>query len=173
MEDGMKAPGCKFLFHGIIVGLLLITAMSVAQSKAGDTKDAKEIAAFKLTTDGLTKLSNSLKALDELSKKNPALREKVEDSDNGEETIDETLALYERHPEVISAIKSSGLTPREFVVTNYALVVNSMAMAYRKAGMKDVPPGASTANMNFIETHRKEIEAMNKEKKPQSDDEKQ
>lgn len=176
----MKSPICKFLAHGFIIVLLLgLAAMGVAQSKTGDTKDTKdtkEIGAFRLTMDGLTKFSNSLKTLGELTKKNPSLKEKVDNSDSGEQTIDETLALYDRHPEVVSAIKTSGLTPRQFVVTSYALVANSMALAYRKAGMKGIPPGASTANMEFIEAHQKEIQALNPNKEntdPQDDDEKQ
>ena len=172
----MVSANRKTLAHGIIAALLLgLPAMAVAQSKTEDTKDAKEIAAFRLTTDGLTKFSNAAKALNELGRKNPSLKEKVENSNAGEQTIDETLAIYERHPELVGAIKSSGLTPRQFIVTSYALAINSMALAYQKAGVtKEIPAGASSANMEFIEAHHKEIAALNPDrenKSPQKDDE--
>ena len=178
LEDGMKASDRKCLARGIIAALLFgLTLTALAQSKTEDTKDTKdtrEIAAFRLSTDGLTKFSNAAKALKELGKKNPSLKEKVDNSDAGEQTIDETVGIYERHPELVNAIKSAGLTPRQFIVTSYALVINGMALAYRKLGMtRDIPAGASTANMNFIESHQKEIEALNpdRDKATEKDDE--
>ena len=157
--------------------LLGLAATTFAQSRPQDTKDIKEIAAFKLTTDGLTKFSKAARALDDMAKKNPSLKERQDlFSDKPDKTIDETVREYERIPGLVSTIKTSGLTPREFVVLSYTLMANSMALANKQAGMKEMPPGASKANMDFIQTHQKEIQALSPDKEkspPQNKDETQ
>jgi len=173
----MSSPNRQPSVCLIVAATLLCWAAGAAgQVPTKESKDTREVAAYKLTTEGLTKYVKVAKALDELSKKEPSLKEKeLLSSDNGQKTIDETVQVYERYPQVISAIKSAAFTPREFVVFTYALMTNSFALAFKQAGMlKDLPPGTSAANIDFIEKHQKEIKALggeNERKPPENNPE--
>ncbi len=151
-----KSSHCAIL----TAALVCLSAFAVAQTPNKATKDEKEIAAFKLTTEGFTKYSKAVAAMSELEKKDPSFKEKHESSDS--QTIDETVQQFERTPQAMSALKSAGLTPRQFVLTTYALVVNAIVLAFKQQPgmMKELPAGASKENIEFMEKHRKEIEAL-------------
>jgi len=159
-----------FCCHLALAFVVLVSPnIAFAQTHAETDKDLREITAYKLTDDDFTKMRQAQKAMEDLEKKNPALKKKDnEESDNGQKSIDQSVQQIEAHPELKSALKSAGLTPRHFVVITYALFANAVAIASKKAGAKQLPPGASAANIDFLEKHQKELEELQKDSAPQN-----
>ncbi|MBV9074837.1 MAG: hypothetical protein JOZ10_14505 [Acidobacteria bacterium] len=139
-------------------------------------KEAQEIANFRLSTDNLEKMSKAMEAFNALGDSNPELKDACEslNSEDRQKTMQETVSCIERHPSAVSALRSAGMTPKEFVLTTYAMMINSFGLAYKQMGVKTLFPGASEANMNFIETHQEAIKKLTppdqQKSSPQPDD---
>src|SRR5436309_3126674 len=94
-------------------------------SKPGSTTaargDLREIAGYQLTKDKLLKLARACTELNKATQQNPALKKKLEIQENA--SIDDSARAYDSMPEAARAIRSAGLTSREFVVGFTALLV--------------------------------------------------
>jgi len=126
-------------------------------------KEAQEIANFRLSTESLEKMSKAVQAFNALGDSNPELKDACEppnSEDRQNQTVQETVSCIEKHPPAVSALRSAGMTPREFVLTTYAVMLNSFGLTYKQMGVKRLFPGASEANMNFIETHQEAIKKL-------------
>ena len=84
------------------------------------------------------------------------------------ESIDQIVKEIEREPKLGAAIRRAGLSPREFVVAQFALMTAGMAAEVLKmqptanvdslARELEIP----AANIRFVREHRAEIEAKGK-----------
>lgn len=146
---------------------------NIRDAKARQTpqqrKDAQEIANFRLSMDELTKCAKAEHSLQALAEQHPELKglsngQKSESQNNSdqsnEKTIDESLQLLEKHPEAASAIRNAGMTPREFILTVYAVMTNSFGLAYKQMGVKELFPGTSEENMAFVQAHQQDIKKL-------------
>jgi hypothetical protein len=84
----------------------------------------------------------------------------------GQKSIDDIAAFYDRVPEVKRAIASSNLTPREYVLTQFALFQSYMLVtamdAQKKTTLDDVPPGVNMQNVAFVRANRTQLDAIMK-----------
>jgi len=133
------------------------TNNSKSTSTTAAKGDLREIAGYQLSKDKLLKLAKACTELNKATQQNPALKKKLEIQENA--SIDDSARVYDSMPDAAKAIRSAGLTSREFVVGITALLVNSFAIAGKGYGSKEVPEGASKENMAVIEAYQKDPSA--------------
>jgi hypothetical protein len=82
--------------------------------------------------------------------------------DNGKKgTIDLETKLYETQPLAVAAIKSSGISVREFVVTTATFTGAYMAAGMIKAQqLKEPPPYVSKENVAFMTQNYDKVTAI-------------
>jgi hypothetical protein len=70
-------------------------------------------------------------------------------------------ARLENHSGLSAALKTAGITPREYAKFAIALVGAHLAYGFVKAGvLKRVPEGAPSINVEFVKTHEDEVTAV-------------
>jgi|GEM_PF-1372450 len=152
------------ILWAVIAIASLISAPSGADELADN--DTKEIGGYVLTEAGLAKYMQAAKNMGEVAKQPGAC-----DSDDGDDaplSLDALAARIDSIPGATAAIKSAGMTPREYTVFMFSLVQNgTAAWALDQPGGK-LPPGTSMANVNFYRTHAAAIQKAEKER-PSSD----
>jgi hypothetical protein len=99
-----------------------------------------------------------------------ALEAKIDAMEQAAQAADEgetkTLADLERKiakmPHLAEALQSAGLSAREFARFELAGLQAAMVAEYQKTGqLKEIPPGVSKENVQFILDHEKELADIN------------
>jgi hypothetical protein len=145
-------------------------AISLPAAAAAQQSDA-DLQAISATTLTMPKYKQYLDATVNLANAaadNPGLAEGMQDS--GEKSIDEQVRMLESKPQVKAAVTSTGLSTREFVLTQWALLQTGMAYAMTKgtgASQDDMikKAGVSKANMDFYAQNEAEINKLAEEAK--------
>lgn len=115
-------------------------------------EDEKAIHDFKLTTSNTDKLADAGKRVRLLAEKDKSL-EKDNPMQNGK-TFDDSVKRIEAHPQVVGAMKSAGVSPREFVVGTFTLMTAAMWSGMKKNyPQAPVPPYVNADNLKFVEDH--------------------
>jgi hypothetical protein len=151
--------------HALAVMALSLPAAAEAQQSDADLK------AVSATTLTMPKYKQYLDATVNLAKvaaKNPGLAEGMKDG--GEKSIDEQVKALESIPQVKAAVTSTGLSTRDYVLTQWALLQTGMAYAMTKqsgASQEDMikQAGVSKANMDFYAQNEAEINKLAEEAK--------
>lgn len=146
----------------IAVALLAPTA-SVAQHLAD--RDTREISSYVLTEAGLAKYTQATRNLGALAKR---MSDACDDGDDGQDTqsLDDAVAHFDAIPGVRAAIKSAGMTTREYIVFTWSLFQNGMAaLALDQPGAK-LPPSVSMPNVTFYRKHETALKKLGEETKP-------
>ena len=146
----------------VLAGMLFAGADARALQAGGGVNpgDAKQLYDYNLSMDKILKTSAATRALEELGKQHPEVNG-MQDANS----IDDTVQKLEKYPEAVAAIRSSGLTPHEYVVCLMTLIQASMAVGFKKSGTyKDYPPQmlkvVSKTNLDFTEQHWDEIQKL-------------
>jgi hypothetical protein len=144
---------------GLALAAFLLLGVGVAASQ--DEKTAAQVEAeknevknFVLTSDKLDKYAEALKAMRKVQKDDPALKKQMDDdnSKNPSNTIAGSVATIEKYPPVVTALKSAGLSPRDFVVMTYTLINSAAAVHMKKLGaIKEYPDSVLPDNAAFVE----------------------
>ena len=152
---------------GAGMAVLAVCALGIAQQppprgNPPDDADSKEYKNFRLTMENVNKFVAASKSLVKLSHDNPDLEKQME-SQADARTIDDAVTTTEKYPAVTAAIKSAGLTTRDFVVMTGTLMGAEMAVGMKKQGqIKQFPPSVSAANAAFVEQNWDKLNAMMK-----------
>lgn len=94
---------------------------------------------------------------------------RAEEEDDGEVDVDWNEAMtiagmarrIDTTPEAAAAVRAVGLSSREYATASLALLHASLADAMLKQKLlKQVPPEVSKRNLEFVQAHAKEIEAL-------------
>jgi hypothetical protein len=143
----------------LVAGTLLATG-ALAQSKAAEEADQKEIYNYTLNMDKIQRFGKVMAALQDLEKKHP----EAKDDSNGK-TLDDIAQKFQKYPDAIAVLSKNGFTPREFAVCTMSLIQTGMAVGFKKNGTyKEYPPEMlkliSKANLDFAEQHWDEIQKV-------------
>jgi len=93
--------------------------------------DSVALASYRLDEEKLARFEVAIAALDAQAKGDQSLRSELEHDEAKEEGIDRFVESIEQgKPKMLAVIKSAGMTPREFVMTSFAL---TLAMVYADA----------------------------------------
>ena len=142
-----------------VMALSLPVAAEAQQSDA----DLKAVSATTLTMPKYKQYLDATVNLANVAAKNPGIAEGMKDG--GEKSIDEQVKMLESNPQVKAAVTSTGLSTRDYVLTQWALLQTGMAHAMTKNGgasqedmMKQA--GVSKANMDFYAQNEAEINKL-------------
>jgi hypothetical protein len=130
--------------------LLALPRIALAQDA-----DTQEVLRYTLTEAGLAKYIQATKKLVAL----PGSGCDDEDSES-QPSLDAMVARLETAPGAKAAVQSVGMAPREYVLFSMSLLHNGIAAwAVSQPGGK-LPPGASQANVDFVNNHSAQLKQL-------------
>lgn len=154
-----------FRIRPLALGAALACALTASLHAQGDGSslnpaERQALMSHRLTMDNISKMADASVKLTELSKKDPKLGD-VREGDEAK-NLSELVAKMDALPPVKSAIASSGLTTREWVLTMFELQMVHSAFVMKQMG-GEAAKGAETLpvsaeNMQFFTTHHAQIE---------------
>lgn len=161
----MSSLSRRVCTHALAVMALSLAAAAEAQQSDADLK---AVSATTLTMPKYKQYLDATMNLANVAAKNPGLAEGMKDG--GEKSIDEQVEAFESNPQVKAAVTSTGLTTRDYVLTQWALLQTGMAYAMTKgtgATQDDMikKAGVSKANMDFYAQNEAEINKLAEEAK--------
>lgn len=131
-----------------------------AQGGAKDA-DVKAIQSYRLTESGLSKFMQATRNIAQAAKAHPEIANEQED-DGSDKSLDDMVAIYDRHPEIKHAITSTGMTSRDYVLFTFAMFQAGMAAGVQQMGGK-LPEGVSGQNIEFYKKHEAELKKFGEE----------
>ena len=136
-----------------VLSLALPAAAKGGPGQSGDLapEDQKAIHDYKLTNSTIDKLLAAGAKLRALAEKDPAMAKfRPMDAKN----IDESVKRMAEYPQGVAALKSAGLSPREFMVGTYALMTAAMWITMKKSyPQAQAPEYVNPGNMKFVDDH--------------------
>jgi hypothetical protein len=147
-----------------------ITAMALslpaATAQAQSDADLKAVSTTTLTMPKYKQYLDATVNLASVAARNPGLAEGMKGS--SEKSITDQVKALEGNPQVRASITSTGLSTRDYVLTQWALVQTGMAYAMTKgspASQEEVikKGGVSKANLDFYAKNEAEITRLAKE----------
>jgi hypothetical protein len=147
--------------------LALSTFPARAQKASDEDSDAKEIAAYSLSMDGIRHLAAATSELKEWEQKNPELSKGMDgDELKNAGSISEQAKVFDsKFPQAIAVLKKNGFSAREYLVSLYAFVEAAMVVTFKKAGQApdaDKLNGVvNPANIDLVEKNWEEIQKLN------------
>ena len=143
-----------------------VVALSIAVSCGAQTtpKEAQDLAAYALTMDHVTRHYQTLMDLTRQEQQDAALKSDLQSW--SKLTLDRQIQLYEANPKVAAIVKAHGITARDQVMTQTALMALMIALPSieQKRGPNaknklqfDASPAA---HVKFYRDHQEEITKM-------------
>jgi len=138
----------------VAFALALLAPMAAAQNLAD--RDAKEVADYVLTEAALAKYTKAVHKLHPLKEQlqQDCNREDAPDSLNG------MAAHMDAVPAVKAALKTAGVTSREYLLFSWSVFQNGMAVWALDQPGGALPPGTKPANVTFYRAHKAELEKL-------------
>lgn len=155
--------------HGslpIIAAFALMVPLP-ASAQTGADADTREVNAYKLTEAGLARYMQAARNVAQLAGQTPpACAEDEDDADSGNgKSIDQLVASLDANAKIRSAIQSTGMTTREYVVFGIAVFQAGMAAwALDQPGGK-LPAGVGMDNVTFYRKHDAALRKLGEETK--------
>ena len=133
------------------------TAAADSQVPAG--APVADGAGFELSMDGVDRWLEAARNLAALAKQDPALEDATA-MDVGEDT-DTYVARLDSLPKAAAAIRSAGLSTRDYAMTSEAITGALFAVGMLEAnGIKELPPELrDNQHVRFVQEHKDEIAA--------------
>ncbi|HEX6060364.1 MAG TPA: hypothetical protein VFZ11_15245 [Gemmatimonadaceae bacterium] len=147
--------------------VVLVTGSAAAQSSA----DEQAVAAYRLTMPALKKAGQATERMLELVLRDEGLARELEtlaeeEDEESDQSISDIVAAYERMPKLKGAITGTGLTVREFVVMQLAMLQSALVVAFQDAENTGkeitIPPGISKENVAFVRANWDELQRMSR-----------
>lgn len=139
----------------VAFALALLAPMAAEAQNLAD-RDAKEVADYVLTDAALAKYTKAVHKLHPLKEQlqQDCDREDARDSLNG------MAARMDGVPAVKAALKTAGMTSREYLVFSWSVFQNGMAVWALDQPGGALPPGTKPANVTFYRAHKAELEKL-------------
>jgi hypothetical protein len=149
-----------------VFAILVLSLASTAAAQSQPDADLKAISATTLTMPRYKQYLDATVNLANLAAKDPGLKNRLEGF--GNQSLAEQIKLLDRVPQVRGAITATGLTTRDYVLTQGALLQAGMAYAMTKGSGVPVDSvvkkaGVSRANLEFYQKNEAEIGRLAKE----------
>lgn len=137
------------------VGALVIVSTTLPSAARAQGTDVK------LTMANITQMYKALQNVALASIGHPEVADGL--SIDGDQSEEQAVASISSHPAVVAALRSAGLTPRQYVDITFAYLGASMAYGFSKSikGYK-IPASVNSANVAFVRDHEAELLALQK-----------
>ena len=135
-----------------IIVVFVLTPMAVEAQDLAD-RDAKEVTEYVLTDAALAKYTQAVRKLQ------PLMDQLSQDCDgeDGPKSLNGAAARMDQVPGVQLALKSAGMTSREYLLFSFSIFHNGMAAWALDQPKGTLPPGVKMANVNFYRAHEAEL----------------
>jgi hypothetical protein len=139
----------------LVVITLLVAVQGRASAQAQGVADAA-IETYPLTMPNIRKMAGAYERLDAALAANPALARRLE-SDDAAKSAADVIARLDREPVVREAIVGAGITTRDLVFTQFALLIAGMTDFAVQAGAKSPTAPVAVANLKLYQQNRAEL----------------
>lgn len=160
----MSSLSRRVCTHALTVMALSLPATpAVAQQSEADLK---AISAYTLTLPKYKQYLDAMVNLATVASQNPGIGEGMKSSDD--ESIASQIKELESHPQFRGAITATGLTPKDYVLTQWAMLQTGMVYAMSRgsgASQEELAKksGVSKANLEFYAQNEAEITRLAKD----------
>jgi hypothetical protein len=142
------------LLQGCVAAATFLLLLPAPRADALPEADTREVRAYVLTEEMLGKYVDATRKLSVI----PVECEEEDEADVG--SLTEAAARIDAVPGANAAVKSAGMTSRQYVVFAFSLIENAFAAyALEQPGGK-LPPGVSMANVEFLRENSGVIEQL-------------
>ena len=152
----------------LVLGAAAIAA-AAGSAGAQPSPDEQAVASYTLTMPGMRKAGTATERMLELILRDEGLARELEtlaqEEDESEaQSIGDIVAAYDRMPKLKGAITGAGLTVREYVVMQLAMMQAAMVVGFQdpeNTGKEiTIPDGVSKANVAFVRSNWGELQRM-------------
>lgn len=140
----------------LVVAMVFAVAVAVLPAQT-QTADDKDLESFTLSVERLKKSTDTNTAIAKLGASDASLIARLE-SDTEDRSITAMVRRLEREPKIVDALKSIGISARDYSLTMVAMFQTSM-MAEMHTGDMTLP-GTLGENITFFNTHQPEAKAF-------------
>ena len=148
--------------------LLVVAALALPGIAAANENDKREISNYVLTEAGLAKFKQATDKLSAVPGACAKADDDDDDDDSSSQSLDQMVAKLDAVPGAQAAIRSAGMTTREYVVFMWSIMQTGMSAWAQDQGGK-LPQGVSQANVDFYRKHEAAMAAIG-ENDPCDDD---
>ena len=152
----------------VAFGLLASSPFAARAQKATDDElDAKEIATYSLSMDGIRHLATATSELKEWEQKNPDASKGMDGDElkNAGSLTEQARIFDSKFPQGTAILKKNGFSTREYLISLYAFIQAAMVVTLKKAGQapeSDKLTGVvNPANIELVEKNWDEIQKLN------------
>jgi hypothetical protein len=157
---------------GAIASLLVLTivmpllpAKLSAQTIAAEIDQEKaELRQYRLTMPKIRQWAAATLAFAKALEADPALAKKIKESNEPEpRTLMDFVGQIDRQPRLAAAIKSAGLSSRDYATVTLVYYPALLAFGAKKQGAKELPKDILPDNVALIEANEAELMKLNQE----------
>jgi hypothetical protein len=167
----MLARACASICVAVAIAASHFSTLTLArtppQAPAADRaeidRDVQELRAYRLTMPKVKQMAAATLAYAQAQSRDPRgqarrQREKDPGDDVEPKTLSEMARRIEREPDLANAIRTAGLTTREYSILTLSFFNAMFAHGMKKAGtIKDMPADILPENIAFIESNEAEL----------------
>jgi hypothetical protein len=159
----------KAYISAVAAFLTILPAAGAQTAAAERTSDEQALAQYRLSMPAIHKLLAATRAMarvieDPATKEAAAKFSKSRDAADGYRGLDDIARDIEKFPPMAAAIRSAGITPREYMLVTMSYMQAGMAAAFKKQGLlKELPKGTPAENVAFLEKNEPELQSLQKE----------
>jgi hypothetical protein len=148
----------------ILAGAGSLSAAPQNNGMNQDTPDSKEMRAYQLTADKLTRFEGASKAVEKLFASNANLEQQLDaasQNNAGPNTIAQSAAAMDKFPQLTGAIKPFGFTSHEYIVMTFVLSNSYMYVEMKKSSPNvPLPLTVSAANAAFVASNEARVATL-------------
>ena len=148
----------------ISISMVILTGLMPSLLRA--QQDLNELERCTLTMDKVNRLAEVFSDLGEVAKAHPELKQSFASDDDSHGSVSDLDRRLSAVPQLKAAIVRHGFSTHEFVVVEFTFMQSAMASALSKPGPDRAKRAAEAhvnpANLDFIDQHHTELEAIQK-----------
>ncbi len=134
--------------------------VTIAAPAAAQQSEKAELAAYRLTSDKLDRYAAANRSLAQVMKDHKNDPDAAK-SENDGDSISGAVRHLDKIAPAAAAIRSAGLTTREYVMTGFAILSSAMVVEFKRNGtIKEYPDTVNKANAEFVEQNYDKIKAI-------------
>jgi hypothetical protein len=140
---------------------LMLSLVCIPLLYADVNADLKEVRSYQLTEKKLDQFAQALRNMADAVDKNPELK-KEDNSLGANASINDMVAAFDKIPPIKNSVESAGMSTREFVLFQMALMSAAMGHYLVQQGQK-LPSEFSAEHAKFYKEHEEKFKALEKE----------
>jgi hypothetical protein len=153
------------LLAALVLAVVCVSPFAAASAAQDPETMEGAVLGFRLTTDMVDKLSVAYKNLQKVIEADPgiltkAAQQRPAGGGGRSQTVSEVVKQFEAAgPSVVGAITGAGVTPRDFIVSQWAIAQAGVGVQMAKSGIA-LPDAINKDNVAFAQKHEAALMAL-------------